>query len=277
MSPADITAAMAQATREDPARNRMGGGAGSDGFARRPGQFGLHVARRLPASLRRARQAALDDVAQSRRQVGEARRLADCDAFPRCHLVKDESQRVNVRTRVGRLAFTLLGRHVSRRAENDVRSCNRLLVCRLGEAKVQHLDAVADQHQIAGLQIPVDDPLVVGGHERIGDLRAERDGVGDGKPAALEPRGQRFTVDQLHHQEIGPDVVQRADMRVVERGDRAGLPFEAAGEVRRGHLDGDLPPETGIDGAVDRAHPARANFVLNAIRPEFEAAGEVSN
>ena len=47
-----------------------------------------------------------------------------------------------------------------------------------------------------------------------------------------------------------------------ERGHRLGLPLEARqalrvrGEGRRQHLDGHIPTELGVVGAVDLSHPA---------------------
>ena len=59
--------------------------------------------------------------------------------------------------------------------------------------------------------------------------------------AAARPRrealGERLALEQLHHQVVGvalaADVVERADVRVVERRDRAGLALEARAHLGR--------------------------------------------
>ena len=74
---------------------------------------------------------------------------------------------------------------------------------------------------------------------------------------------QRLAVDVLQHEIAWPDVVQLADVRMVQRRDRPRFVFESAqpirviGDWRRENLDGDVAIETRIAGAVDFAHPAR--------------------
>ena len=70
------------------------------------------------------------------------------------------------------------------------------------------------------------------------------------------------------------DVEQGADARVGERGEGARLALEArpalgiANQAGRQHLDGDGAIETGIPGAVDLAHPPRADGARDLVRPE---------
>ena len=88
----------------------------------------------------------------------------------------------------------------------------------------------------------------------------------------------------LHH-EVGravvrADVVERADVRVRERGDRAGLALEAHAAVRIGaqfggeDLDGDRAVEAGVAGLVDLTHAARPNGGEDLVRAEAGAGGE---
>ncbi len=89
--------------------------------------------------------------------------------------------------------------------------------------------------------------------------------------AALE----RLAVEQLHDDELLPvviaDVVQRADVRVVERGRDARFALEAldclriAREVGRQHLDGDLAAEPRVLGAIDDAHAAAVEDFDDAV------------
>ena len=75
---------------------------------------------------------------------------------------------------------------------------------------------------------------------------------------------QRLAVDVFEHEIAWPDVVQLADVRMVQGRDRTRFVFESAQAIRvighrRGeNLDGDVAIETRIAGAVDFAHPASA-------------------
>jgi hypothetical protein len=73
---------------------------------------------------------------------------------------------------------------------------------------------------------------------------------------------------KLHHQVIRPDVKQRADIRMVQRGDGAGFPLEPFTEARRQNLDRHIPPETRIVGFVHFAHAALADGRDDFIRTE---------
>ena len=139
-----------------------------------------------------------------------------------------------------------------------------LLGRRAREAEIEQLRARARQHHVARLQIAVDDAVAVRAIERVGDLgRVADDLVGRQRPAR-QPRGQRLALEVLHDQEgdavLLADVVEHADVRVVQRPDDAGFAVEAlaelrvGGELRRQDLDRDLAIEAGVDGAVDLPH-----------------------
>jgi hypothetical protein len=164
--------------------------------------------------------------------------ISEAWLFPRTraagrHLVEHAAERPDVAARVGLLAFELLGRHVLERADDGALGGERLRDGRrLGEpamltplppparpprarAEVHQLGAALREHDVAGLEIAVDDAGAVRAIERVGDLRR----------AATRPAGQRTRVeplrpasrlDQLHHEIVGvalaADVVQRADV-----------------------------------------------------------------
>jgi len=92
----------------------------------------------------------------------------------------------------------------------------------------------------------------------------------------LEGETLAARLEPLHHQvrdaavgAVGaPHVEERADVRMAERGDRAGLALEAGaavgigGELVRQHLDRDEPVEPRVAGGEDLAHtpaPQRAH------------------
>ena len=83
-----------------------------------------------------------------------------------------------------------------------------------------------------------------------------------------DPLGEGRPFDQLQHQRPNPvrllETVDRGDVRMVERGEDAGLPLEAlhslfiAGEGFGQDLDGHLALQLRIVRAVHLTHPARA-------------------
>ena len=116
----------------------------------------------------------------------------------------------------------------------------------------------------AGLQIPVDDAVPVCRLKRVRDLDAEAEYLRERQRPAFDTRGQRLAFEQFEHEVLGvvlsADVVQAADVRVIERGDRLGLAREARAELRvtrqlrREHLHRDLAVQARIARLIHLAH-----------------------
>ena len=72
--------------------------------------------------------------------------------------------------------------------------------------------------------------------ERLGDLNGDFQRFADRQRAVLQPRRQRLAFEVLHDEERGApllaDVVERADVRVIELRDRPCLPLEPIAELR---------------------------------------------
>ena len=103
---------------------------------------------------------------------------------------------------------------------------------RLGEAEVEHLDGAVFAHfDIGRFQIAVDDPVLVRGFERIGDLLRYRQRFGQRDRATRDAIGERRSFDQLHHEGGRAirvmDAVDLGDVRVVERGEQLRFALEA--------------------------------------------------
>ena len=221
-------------------------------------------------------------------------------ASAREHLVQDGAEGENVRARVGRPAAHLLGRHIAERAHDDAglgarggRGQVRLRprsfadLGELGQAEVEDLDApVLRDEEVLGLQVPVDDPLLVRGGEAVRDLHRIVDRLARRKPATREHRAQRLALEQLLDDVRGvvasvrSDVVDRGDVRVIEHARGFRLLLEAAQAVRilreggGQHLDRDLAPEARVLGAVHLAHSPGADLAEDFVGTELRAGGE---
>ncbi len=143
-------------------------------------------------------------------------------------------------------------------------------VRQLGEAEVEDLHpAVVGDEDVLGLQVPVDDPLLVRGGEAVGDLERVVDRLALRELAAGEDRAQRLAFEELLD-DVGravvlADVVDGGDVGVVEDAGGLRLLLEAAqavgvgGEGGRQDLDRDVAAEARVLGAVDLPHAARAD------------------
>ena len=81
---------------------------------------------------------------------------------------------------------------------------------------------------------------------------------------------ERLALEQFHHQErralVAPDLVDDADVRMIERRGCPRLAHEAIedvlvlGDLLRQELERHLPPQLGVLGLVDDTHAAAADF-----------------
>ena len=149
-------------------------------------------------------------------------------------------------------------------------------VGQLGETEVEHLRVAArGDEDVRGLDVAMDDALRVCRIERVGDFDAELDDPIELERVSLDEMFERPPFEQLHHEELLPlvlaDVVDRADVRVIQRRRRARLALKAlrgrrvARQLGRQELDGDLPAEANILGAVDDAHAAAAKLLEDPV------------
>src|ERR1700722_15411644 len=105
----------------------------------------------------------------------------------------------------------------------------------------------------------------------------------EGQRALAQTLGKRLAVEELHNQEFGAvlraDIVEMADVRVIQRGNSTGLALETllefgiVGQMSGQNLDGNRSIEARIFGAVDLTHAPGAEWRLNFIGPEFCARG----
>jgi hypothetical protein len=224
------------------------------------------------------------------------------------HLVEHDAERPDVAALVDRAATGLLGAHVGRRAEDHpvhrsrARQRGRLREGgsarrdvarrrarwigreRFGEAEVEHLYRAVGPHLHVGrLEIPMDDAGLVRRRQGVGDLPRDRQRLGDRDRALRQPVGQCRPLDQFEDERLRParllEAVNRADVGMVQRGERPGFALEAGDAfvaLRHGgreHLDGDVAVESCVARAVHLAHSALTEQAGDVIRAEAGAGG----
>ena len=112
----------------------------------------------------------------------------------------------------------------------------------------------------------MDDASRVRGGQAVGNLGRDLERLRKGKPAAVEELSEVDAFEELHRQ-VGPpavlaDVVDRDDVRMVERGRRTRLGAKAGDATRvanhlvRKDLEGDVAPEPRIPCPPNLPHPA---------------------
>src|SRR6266702_3806975 len=97
-----------------------------------------------------------------------------------------------------------------------------LRLVELGEAEIEDLDLARDgDEDVLGLQVAVDDALVVRGGEAAGDLDGEADRLSYGQRAPLQPLAQGLALEQLEDNvrrpRVASDIEDREDVRMAER------------------------------------------------------------
>ena len=139
----------------------------------------------------------------------------------------------------------------------------------LCQPEVQHLHhALGRDLDVGGFEIAMDDPRLVGGVERVGDLLRDGQQPRRSERAPRTRSVQRVALDQLQHQGRRVagvfETVDRPDVRMIERREQSCFAFEArqpigiGRERRRQDLDRDVAPELRVVRAIHLAHPARA-------------------
>jgi len=154
-----------------------------------------------------------------------------------------------------------------------------------GQAEVEHLHrAIRADLDVGGLQVAMDDPLLVRGFQRLGDLLRNGERLIDGNRAAGDALRQVVALDEFHH-DCGEvrgllEAVNRRDVGMVERREHFGFPLEArqtiriAGQRRGQHFDRHRPLQVAVGLAIHFAHPACADRRGDLVDAETGAGSE---
>ncbi len=113
------------------------------------------------------------------------------------------------------------------------------------------------------------DALGVRGRKRIGNL----DGVAAG-PIERERAIQLRSLNEFHHQIIRANIVELANVGMIQRGDRSGLALEPVAVFDIKGFDGDGASQANVDGFVNLAHASSANRRKDFVRAQPFASGE---
>src|SRR5262249_15383569 len=121
------------------------------------------------------------------------------------------------------------------------------------------------------------------GCEAASDLNRALRGLANRQRTVCQMLAQRFSLEQLHDRIsmafVRTDVENRQDVRMRQRRDRLGFPFEPreaigiVGERRWEDLDRDKSIETRIARFVVFAHPTSAEGRDNLVRAEAGSSG----
>ena len=125
----------------------------------------------------------------------------------------------------------------------------------------------------------MDDARAMGLVERRRDLDRVPKGFLHREAGPREALDERLSVEILHDEEVGavvaPDVVQCADVRMIQRGHGARLALEAlaglrvVGDVGGQNFDSNIAVEPRVARFVDLAHPAGPESRANRIRSQL--------
>ena len=248
-------------------------------------------------------------LARQHRGQHVAHRLAAEKAPPRQHLEEHDAERPDVGALVHRLAARLLRRHVGGGAEDEAgrgagaargwatatgrrRTLPGALAGPgLGEAEVEHLDLAVRCHlHVRGLEVAVDDALLVRLFERLGDLLARSRAPRRRAPARASGARRGPRPGRAPSRGRGRSSRRAASPRRNRRGGRcSGWLSEAssfasrskrarrsgsAAKAARQQLERDVAPELRVRRAIDLAHAAGAERCNDVVGAQTAARGQ---
>jgi hypothetical protein len=173
--------------------------------------------------------------------------------------------------------------HVVRSADGDA-GPGQLLVRQLAFCSAERLGdaefgdegvAVAGEQDVLGLDVAVDDAMLMGVVQRLRRLPRDPERVVKRElPLAPKPVAQTLALDERHGEPQVPGgvtgVVDREDVRMLQPGGEADLALEALGTEHVGqlgvkHLEGDRAVVLEVGGEEHRGHAAAAELAEEGV------------
>jgi hypothetical protein len=166
--------------------------------------------------------------------------------LPRDDFIQHGTKRKYVGARIATFLFQLLGCKVRERSQHRHRTHGKRPGRRVGhlwrgrrqlscQAEVEQFDPGFREHHVARLQVAMDDSLTMCALERLGDLNSAGECLIERNLLTREPGGERLALDEFHDEEVGvarfPDVIERADVRMVQLRNDTGFPLESLPEL----------------------------------------------
>ena len=208
--------------------------------------------------------------------------------LPGEHFVQHGTQRKNIRASIYLASHCLFRRHVARRAEH-LSDVGIVAVDEMGDPEIGQLDASAPpgDDDVGGLDVAVDDVVLVRERQRLGHLRGGIEHQIQRHRALVHEIAQG-RAGKVFHGDIGQpiglaDVVDRHDIGMrqpagalrfaQETGFRAS-PFLP--QLRDGHgLDGDGAFDQRVARPINGAHRTLADFIENFVAADFHDGASV--
>ena len=195
------------------------------------------------------------------------------------HFVQNQAVGIQIRAAVRRLAFDLLGRHVTRRAQKRAGPGHpdRAFLERFRQPEIAHEDLVVLIHQeVLRLQIAMDHAFGVRSSQRFGDLlRKLQDALQRHLRIVANDVLQILAFDERHGNEAETaDIAHVVDTQDVLMGNLAGenqLLLEALQRIRLADgsvahdFDGYGAVQVFIVGLINSAHAALAEKSFDAV------------
>ena len=181
----------------------------------------------------------------------DAMRCRDPNRAPVNISQRTQPNDIDIRPRIHPFPNTLLRRHIRRSARHHVAARHGFILRGPSKPEIENLHPRFRNHNVARFQIAVHDALGVSLRQRTRDLRSIQQRRRYRQRTALQDLRDGFPFDQFHHQIIRPDVVKRADVRMIQRRNGASLPFKPGAKLFAGSLQRHRAPQPRIDSPKD--------------------------